>query len=287
MSVRKHLLQWKYTFRSTVSREPLLAPLHRLIVWWTQAKMRGHIDTRECRVGPDTELVLDGFQGTANSFATRAFKMAQDRSVRIAHHLHAPAQIIKGARNGIPTIVTIRNPIDAAASLLSRWPYISPDQALRSYARFYEKLEPYKDRVIVSPFSQTTGHLDRVFEALNRRFDTDFAVFEHTEGQIRDLRDPAALQSREEQRRRSRKTEAKQTLGTDSSPALRRRASTIHRHLQAFGIGQLARIQPSPAASNRDARFIGNAPIDEPHAQARRHVSIRRSAPSRSEIVAS
>lgn len=284
MSLRKRLLQWKYAFRSTVAREPLLAPLHRLIVWWTQAKMRGHIDTRECRVGPETDIVLDGFQGTANSFATRAFKMAQDRPVCIAHHLHAPAQILKAARRGIPTIVTIRNPIDAAASLLSRWPYIAPDQALRSYARFYEKLEPYKDQVVVSPFSQTTGHLDRVFEALNRRFGTDFAVFAHTEDQTRALRDPAALQSREEQQRRFRKTQAKQTLGSDASRALRRRARSIHQHLQAFGIGQLARIQPSPAGSNRKARFIGSAPIDEPHAQARRHVSIRRSAPSRAEI---
>src|SRR5262245_65181203 len=49
-------------------------------------------------VGPETELVIEGFPRCGNSFAVAAFSLAQPRPVRIAHHLHAPAQVIAGTR---------------------------------------------------------------------------------------------------------------------------------------------------------------------------------------------
>ncbi|MEF8940976.1 MAG: hypothetical protein V5A22_14125, partial [Salinivenus sp.] len=124
----RRLLQFKFELRSRLASAPAAALLFRPYIWWAQYKMRGHIDPRECRVDPATEFVLDGFQGSGNSFATVAFKSCQKTPVRIAHHLHAPAQIIQAVRWGIPTLVTLRSPADAVVSLVSRWPYLSLNQ---------------------------------------------------------------------------------------------------------------------------------------------------------------
>ena len=61
-------------------------------------------------VTPDTQLVMEGFPRSANSFARVAFNRAQSERVRIAHGLHVPAQVIRAARWRIPTLVLIRKP---------------------------------------------------------------------------------------------------------------------------------------------------------------------------------
>ena len=98
LTVKRPLLQFKFEIRSLLAREPLLAPLNWPVIWWTQHKNRGIIDINECFVGDHTEFVIDGFQGSGNSFATVAFKRSQETPVKIAHHLHSPVQIIKAAK---------------------------------------------------------------------------------------------------------------------------------------------------------------------------------------------
>src|SRR5215211_5813810 len=70
-------------------------------------------------VTPDTQLVIEGFPRSGNSFARSAFVMAQSESpgkIRIAHHMHVPAQVVRAARWQIPTLVVIRRPRDAVLS---------------------------------------------------------------------------------------------------------------------------------------------------------------------------
>src|SRR4051794_3765889 len=85
-----------------------------------------------------TEAVIDGFTRSANTFATVAFQWAQPCPVRLAHHLHAPAQVIAGARAGIPVLVPLRHPRQAVISVVIRWPEVSLHQALDAYRRFHE-----------------------------------------------------------------------------------------------------------------------------------------------------
>jgi len=218
-----------------VAREPLLAPLHRPVIWWTQYKMRGHIDIRECRVGSDTEFVLDGFQGSGNTFATRAFKYAQSEPVRIAHHLHSPAQIIKAVKLELPVLVTLRDPVDTVASLISRWPYMTPDQALNSYIGFHRKIEPYAPSFVLSPFHQTTNNLDIVFQAVNDRFGTDFSPFRHTAEHAHAIRDPASLKSEYEQRRKELKQSVREELARSVYETALTEADRIHHRLEPRG----------------------------------------------------
>lgn len=233
-----YLLRIKFEYRSIVASEPRLAPLFKPIIWWQQYKIlryyRQHGATiQDCVVGAHTDFVLDGFQGSGNSFAAAAFEHCQHRPVQMAHHMHAPAQIIEGVRRGVPTVVTLRPPVDAVASLLSRWPYVTPRQGLRGYVRFYEKLEPYTDGFVISPFEHTTHHLGAVILAVNRKFGTAFDRFEHTEEDMRVVRNHKGGSSEEERQRQARKAEKKAALQQPACRAVLARARAVHRRLAA------------------------------------------------------
>ena len=63
-------------------------------------------DCRNLLVKKDTEIVIEGYPRSANTFAVAAFLLAQGRPVKIAHHLQVPAQVIQGVQWNITTIVT-------------------------------------------------------------------------------------------------------------------------------------------------------------------------------------
>ena len=137
--------------------------------------------TRQITVSKDTEIVIEGFSRSANTFAVAAFTFAQGRPVKIARHLHAPAQVIEAVRRGIPCIVLIRKPRDAVLSLLVREPHISAEQALKDYIRFYRTVVPYRDKFVVGRFEEVTTDFGEVIRRVNARFGTNFKPFEHTD----------------------------------------------------------------------------------------------------------
>ena len=134
-------------------------------------------------VTPDTQLVMEGFPRSANSFARVAFNRAQSERVRIANGLHVPAQVIRAARWRIPTLVLIRKPKDAVLSFAIRDP-ISVDQALRYYLSFYETVERYRDAYVLGLFEEVTEDFGQVIRRINDRFGTTFSVFRHDERNV-------------------------------------------------------------------------------------------------------
>ena len=136
-------------------------------------------------VGRDTGIVIEGFPRTGTSFAVAAFDLAQEGKVRIACHVHAPAQVIEGARRGLPNLVIVREPEETTLSFVIRNPYLSIRQALRGYVRFHEPLLSYRDRFVVGTFAQVTEDFGIVIGRVNERFATGFALFEHTEENVR------------------------------------------------------------------------------------------------------
>ncbi|HZP90909.1 MAG TPA: hypothetical protein VFC04_07940 [Actinomycetota bacterium] len=136
-------------------------------------------------VGDDTQIVIEGFPRTGTSFAVAAFDIAQDRSVRIACHVHAPAQVLEGVRRGLPALVIAREPEDTVLSFVIRNPHLGLRQALRGYLRFYEPLLPVRDRVVVGRFDEVTTDFGAVIRRVNERFGTDFREFEHTQESAR------------------------------------------------------------------------------------------------------
>jgi hypothetical protein len=136
-------------------------------------------------VGPDTEIVIEGFPRTGNTFAERAFVLAQDRPVQVACHVHAPAQLITAAHRGVPAIALARPPEETVLSFVIRHPHIPLGQALRGYARFYEPLAPHRERLVVAPFDEVTTDFGAVIRRVNERFGTAFKEFDHTPENVR------------------------------------------------------------------------------------------------------
>lgn len=136
--------------------------------------------TRDYSVSRDSGLVIEGFPRSANTFAVEAFKSSQKQSVRLAHHLHVPAQIVRAAQYGIPTLVLVRPPEDAVISLLIREPSISPAQGLRDYFRYYEAIRPCRPAFVIGRFEDVTSAYGGVIARVNARFSTSFDVFEHS-----------------------------------------------------------------------------------------------------------
>ena len=166
-----------FSLRSLVAREPSLWLLYQPYIWWRKNKRQtlGKAkNVSETFVHEQTELVIDGFQGSANGFAVAGFKQHQSQKVRLAHHMHSPAEIIKAIEQQTPVILLIREPIGAVISLTSRWSYISVSQGLESYIKFYQKLSDYQDGYVVSTFEQTIQHLDKIVDRVNYKFNTNF-----------------------------------------------------------------------------------------------------------------
>ncbi len=206
-----------------IASEPKLSFLHWLVVRRMQRHGRGKIDVSECFVRPATELVIDGFPGTGNSFASNAFKLSQRRRVALAHHLHSPAQIVKATRLGLPTLVTIREPAAAVLSVTSRWPYLTARHTLRNYLLFYDLVLPFAGGFVLTDFEHTIHHLGRVIEALNARFSTDFTPFEYTEENMRRLRG-----ADRDSKRLAIRAEKSKELQADSCQKLLGHASSLY-----------------------------------------------------------
>ncbi len=145
------------------------------------ARLRGHGEVLD----DDTDLVIEGFPRCASSFAVAAFRLAQEpRAVRLAHHTHAPAQVLEAIRRGIPALVLAREPEEAICSLLVRTPTLGPQAALRAYLRFYGTLLPHRDGFVVGAFTEVVRDFGAVIRRVNERFGTRFREFHHTDANV-------------------------------------------------------------------------------------------------------
>jgi hypothetical protein len=95
-----------------------------------------------------TQIVIEGFPRSGNTFAVAAFQQAQRESVRVAHHLHMPAQVIRAAQWSIPIFLLARKPTDAALSWVIRGPGVPIRQTLKHYVSFYEKAAEYRHSLV-------------------------------------------------------------------------------------------------------------------------------------------
>jgi len=130
--------------------------------------------------GADCDIVIEGYPRVGATYAVEAFHHAQPRPVRIASHVHVPAQIMRGVGLGLPILVLIREPEATVRSLVVKHPFLRLRDALRGYALFYRWLRPLARHVVVADFAEVTTRLDAVIERVNAQFDTAFAPFDHS-----------------------------------------------------------------------------------------------------------
>jgi hypothetical protein len=140
---------------------------------------------RDLLVDRKTQIVIVGFPRSGNTFAVVAFEQAQRERVRVAHHLHMPAQVVRAAEWGIPTLLLARKPTDAVLSLVIREPGVSIRQALKHYISFYEKAAEYRDSLVVGFFEEVTRDYGVVLKRVNAKFGTEFSTFVHSEDNVK------------------------------------------------------------------------------------------------------
>lgn len=151
-------------------------------------------------VTESTDLCIEGFPRSANSFAVGAVRHAQPGPVQIAHHTHVPANAMRACEWDIPTVVLIRSPQDAMVSRIALVRELRGDEPqtdgsappvlfhhwVHAWRTFYRALAPYRERdnLVVAPFQDVIADMGQVIERVNTHFGTDFVPFDHTEDAV-------------------------------------------------------------------------------------------------------
>ena len=198
-------------------------------------------------VDSTSDLCVEGFPRSANSFTVSAITAAQPDSIAVAHHTHVAANAMRACQLGVPTLVLIRSPRDAVVSLTAlgyQTRDAQPEEAtgappipfrlqVKAWIAFYEALAPYRNSYVVAPFEAVIDDVGAVVERINTRFATDFARFDHTPENVAALHENRGYHAGPSEHRAAIKeavrTSFERTL--DANPAFRSRlqdAETLH-----------------------------------------------------------
>ena len=129
-------------------------------------------------VTPDSELVIAGVPGSANSFLRSAI-LIDNPGLRISSHAHVWTEVRDAVRWQRPVLLLVREPLAAAASRIARFGGVSPEEALREYAEYHERVLPWVDEIVVVRFEDATKRPGDVVRRVNTRFGTSFVPFPH------------------------------------------------------------------------------------------------------------
>jgi hypothetical protein len=130
-------------------------------------------------VNRDTDMLIAGIGGCANTYASDAFEFAQP-DLNLAHHLHVPAQVIRATKLGLPCLVLIRHPVDSIASITSRFQKELTVEgvgwAYKDYAYYYDSIIDLRDHFVAAEFQEVVTNFPAVIDRVNQRFGTNFTV---------------------------------------------------------------------------------------------------------------
>lgn len=127
-------------------------------------------------VTDNTDCVIEGFPRSANTYAVVAFLQAGNTHVSIGHHTHSPSNVIAGCQRKLPTIVLIRNPVDAVASA-SIFTKEKPSMLLDDWIWFYSVCWKFRAEFQIAEFNEVIRDFGAVVLRLNRKFSTEFDIF--------------------------------------------------------------------------------------------------------------
>ena len=141
-------------------------------------------------IAKDSDIVIEGYPRSANSFSMKAFKFSNGDGYKIATHLHAYPQVIMALRYKVPTLVLIRHPFDCISSYAALRAQakgyenvkdtFSLSWMLEDYIVFYSALKPFKGKFLMAEFSQVLDDYGLVISKLNEMFNTEFIPFDHS-----------------------------------------------------------------------------------------------------------
>lgn len=124
---------------------------------------------------PETQLVVEGFPRSGTTFATHAIRLAQPNPTAVTHHVHNVAILKKAVSEAVPTLVVVRQPVDALSSYLVWEPRARVKTTIWEWTHYHLGLSSLASQVVVVPFDQVRDDLASVVDRLNERYGTSFA----------------------------------------------------------------------------------------------------------------
>jgi hypothetical protein len=131
----------------------------------------------ECLFKPTTEIVIEGFPRSANTYSVVAFRSAQNSKIEVAHHIHSEAQILAAVKLLKPVVVLIRNPDDAVRSLMIRQSSNCPTDYFERYFDFYNLVSSILDDVVIAQFENVIADFGSIICEVNEKFDMNYRSF--------------------------------------------------------------------------------------------------------------
>ncbi len=199
-------------------------------------------------VSRHSDITIEGYPRSGNSFARAAFSSVAGEECRIATHVHSYAQILRSVQLGIPTLVLVRPPKDACLSFVALTYQIHEDKMtqaklrqaksdlmnnLRSYIRFYQETLKVVDGIVLADFFLVTKDYARVLQRLNRRFDRSFPLYHNSPENDAALFKGAGFHLSPDKRRDSIKNYLRQCYDSEELIPLLEAANTMYQKVIA------------------------------------------------------
>ena len=160
------------TPRPEASRESHSGLVRDAGLRWRELRLRrSYKPWLVCRRGI-TRLCIEGYPRSANSYAVRMFRSANDTP--IAHHTHSTENIGLAIGYNVPVLALIRDPV-AAITSASLYRKKSLDEEFARWVDFYMYIERVLDDVVVADFREVVKDFNSVIGALNSRYGTEFS----------------------------------------------------------------------------------------------------------------
>lgn len=135
---------------------------------------------RHRRITRKTDLLIEAYPRSGNTYAEAAFRFANGDEIRLAHHLHSIRSVQLAAKYGTPALLLIRHPRAVLGSYLQFNSRYTAEDICKGYVEYHEKLLPYFAHLVVSDFPATTGDFGSVIKQVNARFGTTFTPYVRT-----------------------------------------------------------------------------------------------------------
>jgi hypothetical protein len=212
--------QLRYRDKQFIGRHP----------WLYRAIFQNRSGFEDLLVDEETDICIEGFPRSANSFAVAAFRHTQDEPVGIAHHNHVPAPVRTAVRRGIPTVVLIRDPVEAVISKRGlqlqigavedkpKPMHVSFEAQLNAWQLFYKTVWPQREQVVIAPFETVIDDFGLIIDRVNTRFGTNFERFEHMSSNVETVRSSRGYHALPSEQRSALKQQARERFMSDVGP---------------------------------------------------------------------
>lgn len=144
----------------------------------------------ERAVRASTDLVVEGFPRSGNTFAVFALRHANPGIV-VASHVHHVGQLRRAAALAKPVVVLVREPVACLSSYLLAGPHGRAPGVLKEYVSYHRTVRDLATRrgsaVAVVTFEAATTDMAAVTAAINHHFGLDLTPFSNREADVAEV----------------------------------------------------------------------------------------------------